>query len=223
MMRRLSLALVALSLALSALAQRVDMRELFLSIPTSVSPLMTEERKIDLLDRYDTEKAGKSYTSPLTRQLFYDAEGMILNITEDYLHLRLDGDSSMQLKVLPKGWRGYVVSVVLTSEVVPKQSVLLFYDQKWQPLNTEDYFRVPSLEAFLTDAKLLTLNEVKHLFGEVGALTYSYNWSESDRVMTARLTTFDGPLYKRLYPKAIQWLRPEGVTYQWKRGQLRNR
>ena len=51
-MRRLSLSLLTLLIALSATAQRVDIRQLFLSMPQTVMPTLSEERKKDLLAQY---------------------------------------------------------------------------------------------------------------------------------------------------------------------------
>lgn len=199
------------------------MRELFQSIPSSVYVLMSDERKEDLLRKYDAEREGREYTSPFAQHPIYSNEAAIMEVTDDYLLLRLDESSSMQLKVLPKGWWGYIVSVVLTSEIEPRQSVILFYDRNWQRLSVEQYFTPPSLSAFFADPKLMTLNEVKQVFCEVATLAYSYQWDANEPQLTVRITTFDTPLYQKLYPEAMSWLTPDGVSYQWRRGKLRKR
>ena len=221
-MRRLSLSLLTLLIALSATAQRVDIRQLFLSMPQTVMPTLSEERKKDLLAQYDAHKKGRIYTLKEIPNSLTSTASNIRTLTQDYLDLQLDEISSMQLKVLPKGWRGYMISIVLTSEVVPWQSVLIFYDKQWRRLDTSSYFRFPPLAQLVTDPELLNRNDTKRVLSEVGTLAYSYQWSPTELLLSTKVTTFDLPLYQKLYPEAGQWIKPDGVTYQWKRGQLRS-
>ena len=221
-MRRLILSLLTLMIVLSATAQRADIRQLFLSMPSSVLPSLNEERKEELLAQYDAHKEGRAYTLKEIPYSLTSTAATIRTITADYLELKLDEESSLQLKVLPKGWRGYMVSMVLTSEVVPRQSVLLFYDQQWRRQETDKYYTFPALAQFFTNPELLNHNDPKRVLSEVGALAYSYQWSPTDPLLTTKITSFDLPLYQKQYPQAGQWLRAEGVTYQWKRGQLRS-
>lgn len=221
-MRRLILSLLTLMIVLSATAQRADIRQLFLSMPSSVLPSLNEERKEELLAQYDAHKEGRAYTLKEIPYSLTSTAATIRTITADYLELKLDEESSLQLKVLPKGWRGYVVSMVLTSEVVPRQSVLLFYDQQWRRLETDKYYTFPALAQFFTNPELLNHNDPKRVLSEVGALAYSYQWSPTELLLTTKITSFDLPLYQKQYPQAGQWLRAEGVTHQWKRGQLRS-
>lgn len=221
-MRRLILSLLTLMIVLSATAQRADIRQLFLSMPSSVLPSLNEERKEELLAQYDAHKEGRAYTLKEIPYSLTSTAATIHTITADYLELKLDEESSLQLKVLPKGWRGYVVSMVLTSEVVPRQSVLLFYDQQWRRLETDKYYTFPALAQFFTNPELLNHNDPKRVLSEVGALAYSYQWSPTELLLTTKITSFDLPLYQKQYPQAGQWLKAEGVTHQWKRGQLRS-
>ena len=221
-MRRLILSLLTLMIVLSATAQRADIRQLFLTMPSSVLPSLNEERKEELLAQYDAHKEGRAYTLKEIPYSLTSTAATIRTITADYLELKLDEESSLQLKVLPKGWRGYVVSMVLTSEVVPRQSVLLFYDQQWRRLETDKYYTFPALAQFFTNPELLNHNDPKRVLSEVGALAYSYQWSPTELLLTTKITSFDLPLYQKQYPQAGQWLRAEGVTHQWKRGQLRS-
>lgn len=209
-------------IVLSATAQRADIRQLFLSMPSSVLPSLNEERKEELLAQYDAHKEGRAYTLKEIPYSLTSTAATIRTITADYLELKLDEESSLQLKVLPKGWRGIMVSMVLTSEVVPRQSVLLFYDQQWRRLETDKYYTFPALAQFFTNPELLNHNDPKRVLSEVGALAYSYQWSPTELLLTTKITSFDLPLYQKQYPQAGQWLRAEGVTYQWKRGQLRS-
>ena len=114
-MRRLSLSLLTLLIALSATAQRVDIRQLFLSMPQTVMPTLSEERGEELLAQYDAHKEGRIYTLKEIPNSLTSKASNIRTLTQDYLDLQLDEMSSMQLKVLPKGWRGYMISIVLTS------------------------------------------------------------------------------------------------------------
>lgn len=221
-MRRLILSLLTLMIVLSATAQRADIRQLFLSMPSSVLPSLNEERKEELLAQYDAHKEGRAYTLKEIPYSLTSTAATIHTITPDYLELKLDEVSSLQLKVLPKGWRGYMVSMVLTSEVVPRQSILLFYDQQWRRLPTDKYYTFPALAQFFTNPELLNHNDPKRVLSEVGALAYSYQWSPTEPLLTTKITSFDLPLYQKQYPQAGQWLRAEGVTHQWKRGQLRS-
>lgn len=51
------------------------MRRLFRSIPSSVYVLMSDERKEDLLRKYDAEREGREYTSPFAQHPIYSNEG----------------------------------------------------------------------------------------------------------------------------------------------------
>ena len=222
MMRRLILSLLTCWIALSATAQRADIRQLFLSMPSSVMPSLSKEWKEELLNKYDAQKEGRTYTLKEIPYSPTSPSADIRMITKDYLELKLDESTSFQLKVLPKGWWGYRISIVLTSEIVPWQSVLLFYDKQWQRLDTSHYFTLPTLTQFFTDPELLTHNEAKRVLSEIGTLAYSYQWSPTELLLTTKITTFDLPLYQKEYPESKQWLKADGVTYRWRRGQLRS-
>ena len=86
----------------------------------------------------------------------------------------------------------------------------------------DKYYTFPALAQFFTNPELLNHNDPKRVLSEVGALAYSYQWSPTEPLLTTKITSFDLPLYQKQYPQAGQWLRAEGVTYQWKRGQLRS-
>ena len=84
-------------------------------MPSSVLPSLNEERKEELLAQYDAHKEGRAYTLKEIPYSLTSTAATIHTITPDYLELKLDEESSLQLKVLPKGWRGYMVSMVPVS------------------------------------------------------------------------------------------------------------
>ncbi|MDO5016779.1 MAG: DUF3256 family protein [Porphyromonas sp.] len=205
--------------SLTAMGQKPVMRDLFVSMPREVMPSLTEETKQQLVDNYDALQKGEIPVRN-ARSLFF-APAKVTRLTDTYIEVTLDTASTLQLKRVPARRGGYLISMVLTSEEAPKQSVILFYDKKWNKRPTPDAIERLSVSDFLMDKKALSHNEVKQMFGALGTLAYLYHWSPDRDELQVRLTSFDTDINKGLFPQAKKWLKPEGVTLMWHRGKLK--
>lgn len=217
-MRRILLYIAALGLSLVAMAQSGDMRQIFLGIPQEVLPMLTEETRAQLVSNFDKKQKGEVVSE--VRNTFHGASE-ITRLSDDFIEIRLDTQTTLQMRKLEQSPRKYFVGLIYTSKVVPEQSVLVLYDKEWKRVEEEKYFLRPELADFFAEPALLQLNNTKKTLGAIGALSYRFSWVEGSDMLRVEITNFEEPTNQSLYPDASKWLKPGGVLYKWYRGQLR--
>lgn len=194
------------------------MRDIFRAMPLEALPVLSTEVKSTLLEGYDKKQKGE--VVPEVRNM-YNGTSEILQLTEDFIQVRLDSAVTMELQKLPLRGKKYQLGMILTSNTAPAQSVLVFYDEMWTRLEGEAYNTTPELADFFTDPSRLETNETKQVLGQIGAVSYRYSWVVGANKLRVVVTTFEEKTNKSLFPQATQWLKGEGVYYTWKRGELR--
>lgn len=216
-MRRILLYIVALGLSLAAVAQSGSMREIFLGMPQEVLPVLNEEMRAQLLNNFDKQQKGE--VSSEVRNLFYGYSS-IVKLTDEFVEVKLDTQTTLQIRKLPQRRKKYLVGLIFTSKVAPEQSVLALYDQDWKRVEEEKLFKLPEVADFFTDPSVTMLNSTKTTLGAIGALSYRYSWAEGSDILRVEVTNFEEPITQSLYSETAKQLKPGGVLYKWQRGKL---
>lgn len=155
MYRRIILLIGAFILCLAGNAQ--TMKEVVLSMPDSIMPLLSKDNKADFIDFLASKMRAKVKNA-------FNEYSYMDTLTTDYASIRLTPVSSVSLKLLPLTDSTKVICMVHTYKSDASDSKISFYDTKWHALKTEDFVTVPSGRDFVnnvTDVDSLQLIQGK--------------------------------------------------------------
>lgn len=129
-MKKILLFNILLAVALSVNAQ--SMKDLFLKMPQSVCPLLTEYNRLEIVDN---QKNGKSM---MTRNQVLSVSEM-KELKDDYARLALSKSSEKVFKILKKT-DGTPVVIVISTVFIDKtpDSSVEFFDTEWKPLDSAE-------------------------------------------------------------------------------------
>lgn len=134
---------VLLAMAMMPCAmQAQSLKDLFLQMPVTVCPSLTEYNRLELVDN---QKNGKEM---LTRNAFRTNSTM-KELTDDFAQLSVSDSSEKIFKLLTKkdGTKIImVISKVLCDDI--SDSSVAFYSTDWQPLDARTYIEEPVSEEF---------------------------------------------------------------------------
>lgn len=126
-------------LALSVNAQ--DINSVFISMPDSLSPLLTKVNRQDFADFLS------SGMKAVVKNRFGGKSEMV-KLTDDYLKLNTTTSSSEEMKLLPLNDSVNVVCVVKTFKGPAEDSKILFYSTEWKELSLDDFISLPQHRDF---------------------------------------------------------------------------
>lgn len=126
-------------LGLSANAQNIN--SVFISMPDSLSPLLTKVNRQDFADFLS------SGMKAVVKNRF-DGKSEMLKLTDDYLKLQITESSSEEMKLLPLNDSVNVVCVVRTFSGPANDSQISFYSTDWKGLSLDDFISLPKHEDF---------------------------------------------------------------------------
>lgn len=126
-------------LALSVNAQ--DINSVFISMPDSLSPLLTKVNRQDFADFLS------SGMKAVVKNRF-DGKSEMVKLTDDYLKLNTTTSSSEEMKLLPLNDSVNVVCVVKTFKGPAEDSKILFYSTEWKELSLDDFISLPQHRDF---------------------------------------------------------------------------
>lgn len=138
-MKKLFLTLILLCGAVQLLpAQR--MRDLFMSAPGEVMPLLGDVARADCIDYLD---AGME--ANVSNAMW--GKSSLKKLTDDYFLLQTTPSSSVQAKLLPFG-ADSLICVVKSVKAEAVDSHIAFYDLEWNRLEGEAFFDAPRIKDF---------------------------------------------------------------------------
>lgn len=198
----------------NAEAQQTNVREWFTDAPEQVLPSLGDVERADILKNYDIRRDAD--VQPVSTKNLLGAEVTVISLTDSYIHLRMDSVTELQMKVLPRsGRRGDVLAMVLTSLLDPEQSVIAFYDKKWERIPMEHLMQLPETEDYFAAPEALERRDVKNALVESGRLAYKIIFDPIQPIMVIRMTTFSDTLAQTRYSCMSELLKEEGVSYEW--------
>ena len=210
-MRRRLLIIVSIFCALSAAAQ--NMKSVFVSMPDSIAPLLTQTNKEDCIDFLDSNMKAE-----VTNRLGGKTEMKVL--TEDYVFVQMTPNSTLEMKLLPVNDSTKVVCMVKTVCASACNSDIKFYASDWsKELEAKDFLLKPSADAFflLND----TLPEEGVLIRKKADMhLMKASLSKDDASLSFIYTTPDY-LNKEDREKLLPYLRKEPIVFRWHDGKFR--
>lgn len=131
--------LFSILLSLSVNAQ--DINSVFISMPDSLSPLLTKVNRQDFADFLS------SGMKAVVKNRF-EGKSEMLKLTDTYLKLKTTSSSSEEMKLLPLNDSVNVVCVVKTYAGPAEDSSVSFYSTDWKELPLRNFISLPEHEDF---------------------------------------------------------------------------
>lgn len=209
-MQRIFLILLSFC-ALSATAQ--NMKSVFIAMPDSITPLLTQVNKEDCVDFLDSNMKAE-----VTTRFGGTAEMKVL--TDDYVFMQTTPNSSLEMKLLPVNDSVKVVCMVKTVCASACDSEVHFYSSDWKETwPAPNFVQKPEPEAFYLPDDSVTDEEVQ-IRKKADMHLMKASLSKDDASLTFIYTTPDY-LNKEDKEKLLPLLRKEPVVLRWQDGKFR--
>ncbi|GEM_PF-1318966 len=165
---------IFLSSLLLHLEAQPKMREVFLQMPDSLMPYLTENNRLDFIDFIDSNmKAGVMNS--------LGGKSEMLALTDDHLLLKVSHSMNVLMRLMPVQEMvdscNRVVCMITTYGNDIIESKIDIYSVKWRPLEATKYLDLPR-EAY--QASLADDDPLCFVFKSVGDLTVLTNVAEGD-------------------------------------------
>ena len=210
-MQRILLIVLTFFCAMPMVAQ--DMKSVFIAMPDSIAPLLTQVNKEDCVDFLDSNMKAE-----VTTRFGGTAEMKVL--TEDYVFLQTTPSSTLEMKLLPVNDSTKVVCMVKTVCASACDSEIHFYTSDWKgKMAVGDFLQKPEQEAFYLPNDSVTEESVL-IRKKADMHLMKASLSKDDASLTFIYTTPDY-LNKEDKKQMLRYLNPNPVVFQWKDGKFR--
>ena len=210
-MQRILLIVLTFFCAMPMVAQ--DMKSVFIAMPDSIVPLLTQVNKEDCVDFLDSNMKAE-----VTTRFGGTAEMKVL--TEDYVFLQTTPSSTLEMKLLPVNDSTKVVCMVKTVCASACDSEIHFYTSDWKgKMAVGDFLQKPEQEAFYLPNDSVTEESVL-IRKKADMHLMKASLSKADASLTFIYTTPDY-LNKEDKKQMLRYLNPNPVVFQWKDGKFR--
>jgi hypothetical protein len=190
-----------------------DMKSVFIAMPDSIAPLLTQVNKEDCVDFLDSNMKAE-----VTTRFGGTAEMKVL--TEDYVFLQTTPSSTLEMKLLPVNDSTKVVCMVKTVCASACDSEIHFYTSDWKgKMAVGDFLQKPEQEAFYLPNDSVTEESVL-IRKKADMHLMKVSLSKEDASLTFIYTTPDY-LNKEDKKQMLRYLNPNPVVFQWKDGKFR--
>lgn len=122
-----------LFLLLASSLSAKSVRQMWTSMPDSLTPYLNKSLRIELIDFYDMKVKAE-----VKNQL--EDSTSVDTLTADYIHVKLSKSSEMELKMLPFTGGDSILCLVSTYYGDAAESTVSFFDQNWKSLNLNSTF-----------------------------------------------------------------------------------
>ena len=139
-MKRVTIAFIAFISLFCGSAQAQDLRTLFIEMPDTLLPLLTDNDRRDMIDFWDARMSA----SVVNR---LDGKSRITALTDDFLSVELSRSSSMQIKMLNVEGGDTLLCIVNTVGAEAYDSRIHFYNSRWERVDGLK-FAMPSIVDF---------------------------------------------------------------------------
>ena len=178
-----------------------EMRKIFVEMPDSIIPLLTQSNRADCVDFIDAKMRAR-----VTNRL--DGHSELLELTPDYLNIKLTSHTSMQMKLLPCLSGDTIICMINTVCAEACDSRIRFYTKEWQQINPPtELFKKPMIKDFFTAGdsleKILQISDI-YLVGLT--LSPSGTTMQANYTMPAYMSRNDSIFVtKSIHPIEYRW------------------
>lgn len=185
------------------------MKELFVSMPDSLSMVMTQVNRADCVDFIASKMEAK-----VTNR--FDRPSIVTHLTDDYARVQVSAQSTWEMRRLPLKDTVNVICMVTTVSGPVKDSHIRFYDTRWNELESsrflsgrpvaDDFFPVPD------EARRGSLQDLRR---KADVTFMQASLSEEAPVLSFTYTTPDY-LNKEDGDKLKAYMRKTPIVYEWR-------
>ena len=190
-----------------------NMKSVFIAMPDSITPLLSQVNKEDCVDFLDSNMKAE-----VTNRFGGKTEMKVL--TDDYVLMQTTPGSTLEMKLLPVNDSTKVVCMVKTVCASACDSEIRFYASDWsKELSMDDFLQRPDVEAFYLPQDSIT-EEYTLTRKKADMDLMKASLSKDDASLTFIYTT---PEYmnKEDKEKLLPSLRKEPIVLQWQDGKFR--
>ena len=210
-MQRILLIVLTFFCALSATAQ--NMKSVFVSMPDSIAPLLTQTNKEDCIDFLDSNMKA------VVKNRFGN-EAEMKALTENYVLMQTSPVGTLEMKLLPLNDSTNVVCMVKTVCASACDSEVHFYTSDWsKKLDAKNFLQTPEADAFFLPNDTLT-DEDALIRKKADMHLMKVSLSKDDASLTYIYSTPDY-LNKEDREKLLPHLRKEPIVLRWQDGKFR--
>lgn len=206
-MRKIVYILMFLAFAASAQTNAQQMRTIFTEMPDSIIPLLTHSNRADCVDFLDAKMRAR-----VTNRL--DGHSELLQLTPDYLKMKLTAHTFLQMKLLPRSSGDTIICMVNTVCAEANDSRVRFYTKEWQEITpATKMFRKPlTREFFAAGDSLEKILKIADIFLVELTLSPENATMQANYTMPAYMTSSDSAFVtKSMRPINYRWT---GKTFE---------
>lgn len=139
-MKKFGLLLLGL-VAFTQIGVAQNIKNIFLDMPESITPLLSSVNKADFIDFLDS-----NMKAVVKNKFSRDSEMKTLG--KDYIFIQMTEESTWQMKILPYK-ESYLIAITSTVCGPAKDSFLKIYSASWDLLSLTDFYKEPQLSDFV--------------------------------------------------------------------------
>ncbi|NLZ72717.1 MAG: DUF3256 family protein [Bacteroidales bacterium] len=121
--------------------QAKNARDLFLTMPAHLTPLLTAVNKADCIDFLDSNMKAQ-----VTNRL--DGITEMTKLSDDYIHIQMTENTEWVMKLFPYN-DNYIIGVIITACAPVCDSRIRFYSAEWEEQDINSYLDIPSFSSYL--------------------------------------------------------------------------
>lgn len=192
--------------------QAQEAKTLFVSMPDSLSPLLTSVNRADCVDFLESNMKAQVDNR-------FGKKSEMTALSKDYVRMQISPETVWQMKVLALNDTTKVICTVSTVCAPACDSGVSFYTIDWKPLSASQFITLPVMEDFLLtpdSADIYTFEEGIRS-ADIFLMKADLNKENAELVLT--WTTPDY-MEKETAEKLKPFLR-RPIVFQWKEGSFR--
>lgn len=190
-------------------AQAKEAKTLFVNMPDSLSPLLTQVNRADCIDFLESKMKAQVENR-------FGKKSEMTDLSKDYIRMQMSPQTVWQMKVLVLNDSTNVICTVSTACAPACDSHIHFYTTDWKPLTKLDFITLPVMNDFLDTSDTTAVYEFDEARRSADILLMKADLNKENAELSFTLTTPDY-MSKETAEKLQPFLR-RSIVYRWKDG-----
>lgn len=193
--------------------QAQELKSLYVTIPDSLSPLLTNVNRQDFGDFLSSNMKAE------VRNRFGNSSEMT-KMTSDYLELKLTSVSKVNMKVLAVDDSTKVICVAKTYQGPVEDTQISFYSTKWEKLDTNEFIDLPTKDDFfIQPIKTEKRDSLEFYKAQADVHLMKAELSDQEQTLTFTYTT-PNFMEETMKLRVGNYLSKKPLTYFWEKGRF---